>query len=72
MRIIGKRIGICPYCMKTHELKEVINKEKTIFKGKEITFEAIGLYCEKNGELFEDEQIINMNDLRLKDAYSTP
>ena len=69
MRTIGKRIGICPYCMESHELKEVISKENTIFKGEEITFDAVGLYCEKSGELFEDEQIINKNDLSLKDAY---
>ena len=50
-------------------MEEVINKEKTIFKGEEITFDAVSLYCEKSGELFEDEQIITRNDFRLKDEY---
>ena len=69
MRRIGKRIDLCPFCMEFHELEEVINKEKTIYKGEEITFDAVSLYCEKSGELFEDEQIITRNDFRLKDEY---
>lgn len=69
MRTVGKRLAVCPFCLEEHELKEVEEKETTIFKGERITYKATRLFCETSEEFFEDEKIIGDNDLRIKDAY---
>ena len=43
--------------------------EHATFKNRTVDYEAIYLFCELAGELYMNEQQIQDNDSRLKDAY---
>lgn len=55
--------------MEEHEVKTVLVSENTTFKNVKVNYEAVYLYCDKAEELYMDEQQMQENDLRLKDAY---
>ncbi|MBI9010313.1 MAG: DUF4065 domain-containing protein [Tenericutes bacterium] len=59
----------CFLCMEYHPLKKVEVKEKTIFKNQEIEYISKKLLCEKTDEYLIPEDLINENDIRMKDAY---
>ena len=69
LKIIKSEKRLCTCCMEEHEVKTVLVKEETVFKNKKITYEASYLYCDMAEELYMDEQQIQENDIRLKDAY---
>ncbi len=69
LKIIKREKRLCMCCMEEHEVKTVLVKEEAAFKNKKITYEASYLYCDKAEELYMDEQQIQENDIRLKDAY---
>ena len=50
-------------------MKTVLVNEETTFKNKRITYEASYLYCDTAEELYMDEQQMQENDIRLKNAY---
>ena len=56
-------------CMEEHEVKTVLVDEKATFKGKTVEYDALYLYCDRTEELYMDEQQMQENDMRLKDAY---
>lgn len=64
-----RRIAYCPFCMKEHEMNIVEEKETTSYKNEEVVFDSLYLHCEECDEYFEDEELIKLNDLRMKDAY---
>lgn len=69
MKIIKSEKRICSCCMEEHEVKTVLVKEQASLKNSTVEYEASYLFCETAEELYMDEQQINDNDIRLKDAY---
>ena len=69
MKIIKSEKQLCTCCMEEHEVKTVIVKEKAKFKNDKVEYEASYFYCDIADELFMDEQQMQENDVRLKDAY---
>lgn len=69
MKIIKCEKRICSCCMEEHEVKTVLVMEHATFKKCTVDYEATYLFCELAEELYMDEQQIQDNDIRLKDAY---
>lgn len=69
MRIIKSEKRLCTCCMEEHEVKTVLVKDEATFKNRKVTYEASYLYCDMAEELYMDEQQMQENDVRLKDAY---
>lgn len=69
MKIIKSEKHLCTCCMEEHEVKTVLVKERTTFKNREVCYDGSYLYCDIAEELYMDEQQMQENDARLKDAY---
>lgn len=69
MKIVKKEKRLCTCCMEEHEVKTVFMKEQATFKNVNVCYDAFYLYCDAAEELYMDEQQIQENDIRLKDAY---
>lgn len=69
MKTIKSKTCLCMCCMEEHEVKTVLVDEKATFKGKTVEYDALYLYCDRAEELYMDEQQMQENDMRLKDAY---
>ncbi len=50
-------------------MKTVLVMDHATFKNRVVDYEASYLFCELAEELYMDEQQIQDNDIRLKDAY---
>lgn len=55
--------------MEEHEVKTVLVPEQATFKNVKVHYEASYSYCDVAEELYMDEQQIQENDIRIKDAY---
>ena len=55
--------------MEEHEVKTVLVREYTTFKNVKVMYDASYLYCDIVDELYMDEQQMQENDIKLKDAY---
>lgn len=71
MRVIKSEKRLCTCCMEEHEVKTVVVLEQCTFKNVKVKYEAHYLYCDVAEELYVDEQRLQENDIRLKDAYRT-
>lgn len=69
MKMIKSEKRFCTCCMEEHEVKTVLVPEQTTFKNVKIGYEASYLYCDVAEELYMNEQQMQENDIRLKDAY---
>lgn len=69
MKIIKSEKRLCSCCMEEHEVKTVLVMDDAIFKNKQVEYEATYLFCDMAEELYMNEQQIQDNDIRLKDAY---
>lgn len=69
MEIIRKECKLCLCCMEKHEVSYIRVKEKNIFKGQEVEYEAIYEYCDKADEVISSEEMTTINDLSFKNAY---
>ncbi|KAI4440797.1 type II TA system antitoxin MqsA family protein [Schaedlerella arabinosiphila] len=69
MKIIKREKRLCTCCMEEHEVKTVLVNDQAAFKNVKVDYDAFYLYCDAAGELYMDEQQIQENDVRLKDAY---
>lgn len=69
MKIIRSEKRLCTCCMEEHEVKTVLIPEQATFKNKKVDYEAFYMYCDVAEELYMDEQQMQENDVRLKDAY---
>lgn len=69
MKIIKSEKKLCTCCMEEHEVKTVLVEEQVTFKKINVRYEACYLFCDRAKELFMDEQQIQENDVRIKDAY---
>lgn len=71
MRIIKSEKRLCTCCMEEHDVKTVLIDEDAVFKNVPVAYEASYLYCDAAEELYMDEQQMQENDIRMKDAYRT-
>lgn len=69
MKIIKSKRELCLCCMEEHEVKTVIVEEQATFKNVNVNYKASYFFCDKTEELFMDEQQMQENDIRMKDAY---
>lgn len=69
MEKINKQRMVCKSCGKEHEVLCVLEKEKTLFKGQEVTYDALYYYCDIYDEYYEDEALISKNQCSLRDEY---
>lgn len=69
MKIIKSEKRICPCCMEEHVVKTVLIMDQATFKNSTVNYEASYFFCELTKELYMDEQQMQDNDIRLKDAY---
>ena len=69
MRIVKREKCLCTCCMEEHEVKIVVVLEQVTFKNVNVEYEAVYLYCDATEELYMNEQQMQENDIRLKDAY---
>ena len=69
MKIMKSEKRFCTCCMEEHEVKTVFVLEQATFKNVKVDYEAIYSYCDVAEELYMDEQQIQENDVRVKDAY---
>lgn len=69
MKILKSVKQMCTCCMEEHEVKTVLVKDAATFKGVKVNYDASYLYCDAADELYMDEQQIQANDIRVKDAY---
>lgn len=69
MRIIKSEKRLCTCCMEEHDVKTVLIDEEAVFKNVPVAYEASYLYCDAAEELYMDEQQMQENDIRMKDAY---
>lgn len=69
MKIIRSEKRLCSCCKEEHEVKTVLIMDQTTFKNSIVEYEASYLLCDLAEELYIDEQQMQDNDIRLKDAY---
>ena len=69
MKIIASEKRLCTCCMEEHEVNKVLVHEQATFKNLKIDYDASYMYCDITDELYMNEQQMQENDIRLKDAY---
>ncbi len=69
MKIVNQTKKLCTCCMEEHVVKTVQTEQNATYKDRTITYEAICQYCDIADEYYMDEQQLQENDVRLKDAY---
>ncbi len=69
MKVLKSEKRLCTCCMEEHKVKTVLVNDQATFKNVKVAYEATYLYCDAAEELYMDEQQIQDNDMRLKDAY---
>ena len=69
MKTIKSEKRLCTCCMEEHEVKTVLVREYATFKNVKVMYDASYLYCDIADELYMDEQQMQENDIKLKDAY---
>lgn len=69
MKILKREIKQCLSCMEKHEVHIVEMLETSIFKNEKIEFLAQYEFCSNANETFENETMMRINNLSLKDAY---
>lgn len=69
MKSIKREIKLCLACMEIHEVDTVEVEDTEIFKGEEVSFQALYEYCSRSDQLIEQEEMIKANSLAMKDAY---
>lgn len=69
MKIVKSEKRLCTCCMEEHEVKTVLVAENATFKNVKVNYDASYLYCDIAEELYMDEQQMQNNDVRLKNAY---
>lgn len=69
MKIVKSEKCLCTYCMEEHEVKTVLVNDQAVFKNIKVIYDASYLYCDVADGMYMDEQQIQENDMRMKDAY---
>lgn len=69
MKILKCENKLCSCCMEEHAVKTVEIREASVFKDKKVNYIAVYQYCDLADELYADEQQMQENDRRMKDAF---
>ena len=69
MRVISSENKECMCCMEEHNVKTVQLEEHNVFKKVPIDYIVEGFYCDAADEVYFNEEQIQENDVRMKDAY---
>ena len=69
MRILKKEFRQCACCMETHEVALVRFQTYMTFKGEKVEYEAVAEYCELADEYYTSGDMLNENDMAMKNAY---
>ena len=69
MKKIKTERKLCLCCMEEHDVYQVLVKEKNIFKGVSVCYDAQYFYCERADETYADEAMLQRNDIAMKNAY---
>ena len=69
MKIVKRENRLCTCCMEEHEVKTVIVSEWTTFKDVKVDYDASYLYCDIAEEFYADEELLQENDISLKNEY---
>jgi putative zinc finger/helix-turn-helix YgiT family protein len=69
MKVIRTEKRLCTCCMEEHDVSIVQVDETNIFKDTSVEYVAEYYYCELSEELYMDEKMISINDIKMKDAY---
>lgn len=69
MRVIKSEKRLCTCCMEEHEVKTVLVMEHATLKKRQVEYEASYFFCDLAEEFYMDEQQMQDNDIKLKDAY---
>lgn len=69
MTVLETRYRLCECCMKEHEVQIVSSEATGWVKGEEVGYNAIDFYCPRTGSFFDDEEMLEANDIAMKDAY---
>ena len=69
MKIVKNEKCLCACCMEEHEVKTVLVNEQSTFKNIKVNYDATYMYCDVADEFYMDEQQMQENSVRLKNAY---
>lgn len=69
MRLISFIKKLCLCCMEEHEVNFVEVEETNTFKGEKLNYKARYEYCDKADEYVSNEDMIEYNDLSMKNEY---
>lgn len=69
MQILSREKKLCTCCMEVHEVKTVSVDEETTFKDKKVSYNPTYYYCDLTKEFYVDEELLEKNNMLLKDAY---
>ena len=69
MKIISHSTKHCHVCMQEHDISIVMEPQLVFFKGEEFVFEGRYEYCENADEMYENDELIRMNQLKMTDVY---
>ena len=58
----------CPYCEAIHNVKEIKRTESIVFKGKNVTYDAIHYECSNCHEVFDQQLRCSISHLHLNIA----
>lgn len=59
----------CPYCEAVHVVKVIKRKECILFKGRDITYQAVHYQCTNCHEVFDSADMMDENLLAAREAY---
>ena len=49
----------CPYCEAIHEVRKIKRTESIVFKGKNVSYEAVHYECNNCHEIFDSAQMMD-------------
>ena len=67
--MFDKERTLCVCCMEMHDVQRIVIREKNVFKGVPVEYDAEYFYCDKADERYADERQISVNDTAMKNAY---
>lgn len=67
--IIKKEHTLCICCMEEHDVLTVEVDEYNLFKGIDVNYKATYYYCSNEDVYFENGDMMNANDIAMKNEY---
>ena len=70
MEFLRKELKLCLCCMTEHDVATVRVREKNIFMGEEIEYDAIYEYCAETDEYVASDEEISINNISMKNFFT--